>query len=259
MRLFLIGKVFSFYVTLLFLLVFSTEAMGRLSEDQGGDTPSDPAEPAELQIEEPEEEETIIPDEEPKHLETPEEMTPTAIKPSLSHKHQIGVEIGFGWGYRLIKPYGDIWCGERDGNDNATFCTSAVPAFMEIGLSFGVSKSVDLVVDFKYGLQRDDVSDRRPMILMPGVRFWMNPESAFKWALGLQLVMDFTKQDGKFQQDYNKPKKDSFDFGGRFYAQMQYDFLKYLGLYIKGSGMVGAVRWVRMEMELQGGVQARFP
>lgn len=236
------------------------DAGARVSDEQDGFVRNEPSDSSDSQGTETEgEQETIIPDSGPAPVETPEEMTPTAMKQTLSHNRQVGVEIGFGWGYRLIKPYGDIWCGERDDNDNAAFCTSAVPAFMELGLSFGVSKSVDVLVDFKYGLQRDDVSERRPLMLMPGVRFWMNPESAFKWALGLQFVMDFTKQDGESQQRFNKPKKDSFDVGARFYAQMQYDFFRYFGIYIKASGMVGAVRWLRMELEMQGGVQARFP
>jgi hypothetical protein len=190
---------------------------------------------------------------------TPEEMTPTAIKPSLMHKHQVGLEVGFGWGYRVIKPYGDIWCGERDGGDNEAFCSGASPAFMEIGLSFGVLKSMDLIVDFRYGLQKDEVSQRNPLSLMAGIRLWLNPEDSFKWAVGFQLVMDFTKQDGENQFLYNKPKKDSYDFGGRIYGQIQYDFFRYLGVYVKLSAVVGAVRWLRMEMEGLGGVQVRFP
>ncbi len=190
---------------------------------------------------------------------TPEEMTPTAIKPSLMHKHQVGLEIGFGWGYRLIKPYGDIWCGERDGGDNEAFCSGASPAFMEIGLSFGVLRSMDLIVDFRYGLQKDDISERNPLSLMAGIRLWLNPEDSFKWAVGFQLVMDFTKQDGDNQSLYNKPKKDSYDFGGRIYGQIQYDFFRYLGVYVKLSAVVGAVRWMRMEIEGLGGVQVRFP
>ena len=197
----------------------------------------------------------------PAPRETPEEMTPTALKEKLNHKHQVGLEVGFGWGYRLIKPYGDVWCGERDDGDNAAFCMAPAPAFMELGLSFGVMRSMDLVVDFRYGLQKDDISDRNPMALMAGVRFWLNPNDSFKWALGLQVVLDFTKQDGEKQKiaDYKAPDRDSFDIGGRFYGQIQYDFFRYLGLYIKLSGVVGALRWLRMEMEVMGGVQARFP
>lgn len=192
---------------------------------------------------------------------TTEEMTPTAMKTKLGHKYQVGVEVGFGWGYRLIKPYGDVWCGEREDGDNAVFCMAAAPPFVEIGLSFGVTKSIDIITDFRYGLQKDDISERYPLALMAGLRFWLNPDSAFKWALGLQVVMDFTKQEGDQQRlpDYKAPDRDSFDIGGRFYGQIQYDFFRYFGLYLKLSGVVGTLRWLRMEMEALGGVQARFP
>jgi hypothetical protein len=196
-----------------------------------------------------------------KTIDTPEEMTPTARPTPLHHKHQVGVEIGFGWGYRFIKPYGDIWCGERDDGDNAAFCLSSAPAFMDVGLSFGLTRRIDLITDFRYGLLKDEVSGRNPLMLMAGVRFWIDPDAAFKWAFGLQLMMDFTKQDGEKQQrvDYKAPKQDAFDVGGRFYGEIHYDLLKYVGFYIRLAGTVGALRWLRFELEGLGGVQARFP
>jgi hypothetical protein len=189
-------------------------------------------------------------------------MTPTAVKRKLHHRYQVGVEISGGGGYRVIKPYGDVWCGGRTGdldNENKSFCTSASQPFLEAGLSFGLAKILDLVVDFKYGLVKDKVSDRNPLTLLAGVRLWIDPDAKFKIGVGLQLMMDFTKQDSDDQRLYNPPKEDSFDVGGRIYGQFQYDFMRYLGVFIKIAGTVGALRWVRVEPEGSGGLQARFP
>lgn len=194
----------------------------------------------------------------------PPSMTPSAVKPKLHHRHQVGVDIHFGAGYRVISPYGEIWCGERTDDPqqpNKGICDSATPVFMETGLSFGVARVLDLVLDFRFGLIKDKVSNKRPLTLLPGIRLWIDADSAFKIGVGIQLMMDFTKQDSEKQNrpTYGTPKQDSFDVGGRIYAQFQYDFLRYVGIFARISGTVGALRWIRVEIEGSGGVQARFP
>lgn len=194
----------------------------------------------------------------------PPSMTPSAVKPKLHHKYQVGVEVHFGGGYRVISPYGEIWCGERTDDPqqpNKNICDSATPGFMETGLSFGLAKVLDLTLDFRFGLLKDKISNRRPLTLYPGVRLWIDAEAAFKIGVGIQLMMDFTKQDGDKQTrpDYGAPKQDSFDVGGRIYGQFQYDFMRYVGIFARVAGTVGALRWIRVELEGSGGVQARFP
>ena len=191
-------------------------------------------------------------------------LPPSALPPKLDHGHQFGVELGLGLGYRLIKPYGDIWCGERTNdpdNPNEPFCSSMSPLFLDMGLSFGATASVEVVVHTRMGLMKDPISDRRPISLFAGVRLWVDSEGAFKWALGLEGMVDFTKQDGTKQQrpGYGIPKQDELDAGGRFYGQIQYDFLQYVGIYAQFSGLVGALRWLRVELEGIVGVQARLP
>ena len=191
-------------------------------------------------------------------------LPPSPLPPRLDHKHQFGLDLGLGLGYRLIKPYGDIWCGQRSNdpdNPNEPFCSSMSPLFLDLGLSFGVTQSVELVAHTRVGLTKDPISERRPISLLGGVRLWVDATGAFKWALGLEAMLDFTKQDGSKQQrpTYGVPKQDSLDVGGRFYGQIQYDFLPYLGLYAQIGGLVGALRWLRVELEGTLGIQGRLP
>jgi len=193
-----------------------------------------------------------------------EALTPSPLKPHLDHAHQGGVEVGIGWGFRVIKPYGDIWCGSRshdDSSPNDPFCTSAIPLYFDIGGSYGITKTVDVVAHFRYGLLKDSISNRRPLTLLAGIRLWIDSVGSLKFGLGIEAMFDFTKQDGykQLRPGYDTPKQDSFDVGGRVYGQLQYDFLRYVGLYAQFGGLLGALRWIRLELEGTLGVQARFP
>ncbi|MCD6499377.1 MAG: hypothetical protein J7M25_13885 [Deltaproteobacteria bacterium] len=195
---------------------------------------------------------------------SPEALTPTSLKPRLDHAHQGGIEVGIGWGYRVIKPYGDIWCGSRshdDSSPNDPFCHSAIPLYLDIGGSYGINKTVDVVAHFRYGLLKDSISNHRPLTLLAGVRLWIDSVGNFKFGVGFEAMFDFTKQDGykQLRPGYGAPKHDAFDVGGRVYGQVQYDFLRYVGLYAQFGGLLGALRWIRLEMEGALGIQARFP
>jgi hypothetical protein len=187
-------------------------------------------------------------------------MTPKAEKKSWSHRYQVGVDVAVGAGYSFLVTYRDsTWCGERDGPDNASFCTGMHPVFLDFGLSFGVLHQLDVLAEFRLGLM-DDPVDNRPLIFMPGLRVWIDPERRFKIGIGFQLVLDFTEQDSDRQQTYGPPVKgETLDIGGRIYGQFQYDFYRYFGLFGRIGAMVTARRWVQFNLAGQIGVQARFP
>ncbi len=191
-------------------------------------------------------------------------MTPSALAPSLDHRRQFGFDLGLGTGFRIIKPYTDIWCGSRSDdpdNPNDPFCLGMVPLYLDLGLSFGVTKTIDLLAHFRYGLLADSVSERHPIALLAGFRAWIGPSRPFKWSVGFDLFFDFTKQDGPKQElpTYGKPEHDEFDVGGRLVFRFQYDFMRYLGIYAEAAGLAGVLRWLRLELEGTFGIQARLP
>lgn len=188
---------------------------------------------------------------------TPKEMTPPITTKNLSHRLQVSVDIAVGVGAAFMVTYEDTtWCG-NDSPDakNDTFCSGLAPVYMDFGLGFSVLDSLDIIVDFRLGVMKDMVGNR-PLMVMPGLRLWIDPKEPFKIGLALQMVIDLTKQE----QPTNLPDHyDELDLGARFYAQFQYDFLRYIGIF----GRIGLVttfkKWIGVNLEAQLGVQARFP
>jgi hypothetical protein len=129
---------------------------------------------------------------------------------------------------------------------------------MDFGLGFSVLDALEILAEFRLGLMKDTVGNR-PLILMPGLRLWIDPKEPFKIGLALQVVIDLTKQDAPEQQANLPPNGRKLDLGARFYAQFQYDFLRYIGIF----GRIGLVstfkKWIGFNLEAHFGVQARFP
>jgi hypothetical protein len=193
--------------------------------------------------------------------QTPEQMTPKVKKPKLSHRFQGSVDVAVGVGYSLIVTYRDTtWCGTRESDgDNASFCSGLYPVFLDIGFAFGVMHQLDVLAEFRVGTFGDLVGNL-PLAFMPGIRVWIDPEEHFKIGIAFQLVVDFTRQTNDDQDLYGRPiKGESADVGGRIYAQFQYDFLRYVGIFARLGAMCTARRWVQVNLAVQLGVQARFP
>ncbi len=188
---------------------------------------------------------------------TPKEMTPPIQKKNLSHRLQVSVDIAVGVGAAFMVTYEDTtWCGQDDpAPDNDSFCTGLAPVYMDFGLGFSILDSLDIVADFRLGVM-DDMVGNRPLMVMPGLRVWIDPKLPFKIGLALQMVIDLTKQD---QATNLPPNGQNMDLGFRFYAQFQYDFLRYIGLFGR-IGLLGTFqKWIGFNLEAQFGVQARFP
>jgi hypothetical protein len=191
---------------------------------------------------------------------TPKEMTPPIQKKNLSHRLQVSVDIAVGVGAAFIFTYKDtVWCGKGSPDlENDSVCTGLAPVFIDFGLGFGVLDALEILAELRLGLMNDMVGNR-PLMVMPGLRLWVDPKLPFKIGLAFQMVIDLTRQDSPEQQ-LNLPEKGrKLDLGARFYAQIQYDFLRYVGLFGR-VGVVGTFqKWVGFNLEAQLGIQARFP
>lgn len=179
---------------------------------------------------------------------------------NLTHRFQVGLEVGAGAGYSFLITYRDsTWCGDRDDGKNATFCTGMHPVFLDLGLSFGALDSLDVITEVRLGLMNDP-TENRPIMLMPGLRLWVDANQPFKIGVAFQLVLDLTRQSSTQQSLYGPPVKgERLDLGGRAFVQFQYDFLRYVGIYAKIGATMTARRWIGVHLDGQIGVQTRFP
>jgi hypothetical protein len=175
------------------------------------------------------------------------ELAPAA----LDHRHQTGLALMPGLGYRVIVPYrDDQTCGDSSGHANKRVCTSAVPLFIDLQLTFGVSRRIDLMTDLRFGLGKDPASHTHQFALAPGIRVWLDQDVALKFYTTAQFLYDST--------DYHEVVA-SNDFGVRNANGLMYDVIRNVGFYFQFGESFGFRRWFRIELDAGLGVQVRFP
>lgn len=171
--------------------------------------------------------------------------------PFLPHTHQLGLSLMPGVGYRMIVPYEEgIVCEESDKDDKRV-CAQRSPFFLELQLSYGLSASVDLVTDFRFGLEGEPITGYHQFALAPGFRFWVDNDRPMKFYTTFQGVYDHTAQ--------NDPKVSESDFGLRNANGFLYDFIENFGIFVQLGETIGFKRWFRIEVDLGAGVQVRYP
>jgi hypothetical protein len=176
---------------------------------------------------------------------------------ALSHKGQVGVSLGVGTGYRGILPYDDgEFCGDKnDMGANDDLCIGRSPFSLDIGLSYGISRKLELLLEMRVGLEADfgssTTADDGPKVsrFAPGVKLYVRDVGVTKFYSTLQLVIGTT--------DY--PTNSTKDFGIKQTNGLQFDLHKTVGVFFFFGEQTGWKRWLRFEMDAGLGIQARFP
>jgi len=169
----------------------------------------------------------------------------------LDHRHQTGLALMPGLGYRVIVPYDENkTCGDSSGDASKRVCTSAVPFFIDLQLSFGISRRIDLVTDLRFGVAKDSASKSRPFALAPGFRVWLDQDVQLKFYTTVQLLYDRTDYHGVVATN---------DFGLRNSNGLMYDVIRNAGFFFQFGESFGFRRWFRIELDLGVGFQVRFP
>ncbi len=180
----------------------------------------------------------------------PKEETRDAPKKGLSHKYQVGVGVRAGTGYRVIAPYHEEFCGDKkDDGGNKSVCGSRQKVWLELSPSFGVSSSLELLVDVRLYLE-EDFTKTKAFWLAPGIKYYTDPDSIFKFFASGQLVFE--------NQDMGTGGPKSFDFGIRSALGIQFDVIRYVGLFVQGGVTIAFLRWLTFTVDVGGGVQVRY-
>lgn len=172
---------------------------------------------------------------------------PELTSPSLSHERQFGVGILLGSGYRVLFPYQEnVYCGQP----GKRVCNGRLPAYLDLQGSFGFHANWDVLVDLRLGLEAD-FARTHDFAIAPGVRYWVDPPARLKFFTTLQLVFDTTEQHSRVLSGWDLAFHNS--------NGLMFEVMRDLGLYGQVSDTVGFVRWLRFEIDVGAGVQARFP
>jgi len=172
---------------------------------------------------------------------------PELEPPSLSHDRQFGVALSPGTGFRVLFPYDEgIYCGQI----GKRVCSGRLPTYLDVQGSFGFTPHWDLMADLRLGLE-DDFARTRAVAVSPGVRYWVDPGQRLKFFTTLQLAVDLTQQHNRALTGY--------DLAVHNGNGLMLEVMRDLGFYVQLSETIGFVRWLRFEIDVGAGVQARFP
>jgi hypothetical protein len=180
---------------------------------------------------------------------------PRRMVASVSHDLQFGLSVLLGGGYRGIFPYYDtIKCGDAKDENNRV-CTSRSPTFIDIQPSFGLSHTWDFLVDVRFGLEKD-FNTHHQLFIMPGFRYWLDPQSTVKFFTTLQLAYDRSKQNNPVGAPH--PVSDN-DLGFRNSNGLMVEIMRNFGVYFQFGETIGVFRWLSFAVDAGIGVQARVP
>jgi hypothetical protein len=178
---------------------------------------------------------------------------------AISHEGQVGFHLRPGLGYRFIAPYDNEYCGQAASDNPGEprgACAERAPLFLDLGASYGVTQSLELLFETRVGLEREfgaslgDPDDGpRPFAIAPGIRVYINDAGVVKFHSSFQVVVDFTDFDQVPETDY----------GIRNVNGLQFDFHRTVGVFVAFGETLAVRRWFRFEMDASVGFQARFP
>ncbi|MGE0547874.1 MAG: hypothetical protein AB7O24_02725 [Kofleriaceae bacterium] len=180
----------------------------------------------------------------------------------ISPKGKLSASLRLGMGVRALVPYDEIdYCGDTDpetATGNAPVCTGRAPFSLDLELSYGVTDSVEVLLELRLGLERDFPSipngddGPRNIHVSPGGRLFFGEGARSKLFSTGQLVFDFSGYDNAAGESLGS------DFGVRNLNGLWFDLHPRYSVY----GYVGETatfsRWMRFELEAGIGVQGRL-
>jgi hypothetical protein len=200
----------------------------------------------------------------PKETETEAAKDKPASNDTFAHQGQFGLRVGLVGGYNMVFRYDDSpLCSPYDSSkslaDQQKFCGHGAPLALDIAASFAVLDFLEPYVFTRLGLSGETQTDTLPVkILGAGTRIYTMSDSAFKIFIDPAVAFEFEGGAGTVKvPGYNPQYKK--DLLLHLAAGPQFDFARYVGVFVDAGLTTGILRGIHTTLELQGGVQARFP
>ncbi|MEO8904198.1 MAG: hypothetical protein ABI488_17730 [Polyangiaceae bacterium] len=185
-------------------------------------------------------------------------------KDTFGHGSQFGFRAGLVGGYNMIFRYDQspicaAYKDDKAAKDQQKVCGHGAPAALDLAISFAPLEFVEPYLFMRLGLASETETDTLPLkVLGVGARIYTMSDSAFKIFIEPALGLEFEKGGNNqvFQRNHPSYKSDMLL---HLAAGPQLDFAKYVGVFVDAGLTTGVLRAIHTELELQGGVQARFP
>jgi hypothetical protein len=172
----------------------------------------------------------------------------------LNHRFQFGLAVRAGTGYRVIAPYHDEFCGEMaNATEKKAVCGSRQRAWLELSPSFGITRSLELLVDVRFYLE-EDWTGTRAYFFAPGIKYYTDPDGLFKFFATFQVGFETQDYSGHPQA----ATVSNFDVAIRSAFGVHFDLIRHVGLFAQGGVILGMSRWLTFVADFAGGVQGRF-
>ena len=182
---------------------------------------------------------------------------------SYGHFGQFGLRAGLVVGYRMILRYADSpFCTTPDGgsaDSQQTFCGHGAPLATDLALSFGALDFLEPFVWARLGLSPERQTDTNPLrVIGAGVRLYTMSDAAFKIFIEPAVGLELEGGRGTPAWQLNNPQYKK-DFLFKIAAGPQYDFARYVGVYVTAGVSAAFVRALGASLDLSVGVQGRLP
>jgi len=183
---------------------------------------------------------------------------------SFGHMGQVGLRAGLVLGYRMVLRYDSSpYCAAPDpqkaANDQRKFCGHGAPPAADFGLSFGLLDFFEPFVWARLGFGAEEQTDTKPIVIVgAGARLYTMSDAAFKIFVEPAVALEFESGRATPAWQANSPAYKQ-DFVFHLAAGPQLDFARHFGAYVTGGVTTGVIRAIHTSLDLQIGVQGRYP
>jgi hypothetical protein len=196
--------------------------------------------------------------------QTAGEADKAAPDTAFGHFGQFGLRAGLLAGYRMVLRYADSpFCRTPDLSKaidkQQKFCGHVAPLAVDLGLSFAVLDFLEPFLWARLGLGAEAETNTDALVVLgAGVRIYTMSDAAFKIFIEPAVGLELEGGGGNLLWQLNDPEYKQ-DFFFHLGAGPQLDFSRHVGAYVSAGVSAGVLRALGSSLDLNLGIQGRYP